>query len=87
MGDFNCVRFSNEKLGGNPITPKVFNTFIICVRFSNEKLSGNPIAPKVLNTFIICLSYCKLEDIKYVGPHLTWSNKEEGLEDIQGKLD
>lgn len=31
MGDFNCIRFANEKLGGNLMTPKVLNSFNSCL--------------------------------------------------------
>lgn len=58
-----------------------------CVKIFDEKLGGIPPQPSNLASFNKCLSLCRLDDIQTLGSFLTWTNKKDGSNHIQGKLD
>jgi hypothetical protein len=53
----------------------------------HEQLGGNPRNPNQIDAFSECLTTCGLTDLGYSGYDYTWSNKREGAENIQCRLD
>jgi hypothetical protein len=54
---------------------------------NEEKLGGNPLDPNLTTSFRNTLSHCDLQDLGYTGNIFTWTNKHQGDNLIQCRLD
>jgi hypothetical protein len=54
---------------------------------NEEKLGGNPLEPNITTSFRNTLSHCNLQDLGYIGYIYTWTNKNQGNNLIQCRLD
>lgn len=71
---------------GQPPLPWVVLGDFNVVRVRDEACGGSPLWPDWKNDLASCLLDAKLEDLKYTGQFLTWSNMREE-EPIMRKLD
>jgi hypothetical protein len=54
---------------------------------SQEKSGGNIIEPNITTSFRNTISHCDLHDLGYKGNRFTWTNRQEGEQLIQSRLD
>jgi hypothetical protein len=55
--------------------------------YSEEKSGGNPLDPNLTTSFKNTINHCDLQDLGYKGNIFTWTNRQQGEQLIESRLD
>ncbi|GAU20573.1 hypothetical protein TSUD_33200 [Trifolium subterraneum] len=78
INDLSCINNNNKWL--------VFGDFNL-VLTDEEKSGGNPLEPNITTSFRNTLCHCDLQDLSFNGSIYTWTNRHQGTQLIQSRLD